>query len=51
MGGGIDIPITKSIAIRPAQFDFVLTRLGNCFTRGNQNQGNFRYQSGLILRF
>ncbi|HKV79705.1 MAG TPA: outer membrane beta-barrel protein [Candidatus Sulfotelmatobacter sp.] len=51
MGGGIDIPVTKSIAIRPAQFDFVLTRFGNNFTHGNTNQSNFRYNAGIVFRF
>ena len=51
IGAGIDIPVTKSIAIRPAQFDFVLTRFGNSFTKGNQNQSNFRYQAGIVFRF
>jgi opacity protein-like surface antigen len=51
LGGGIDIPVTKSFAIRPAQFDFVLTRFGNSFTTGNQNQSNFRFGAGIVLRF
>jgi hypothetical protein len=51
MGGGLDIPVTKSFAIRPAQFDFVLTRFGNSFTKGNQNQSNFRYGAGMVFRF
>jgi Outer membrane protein beta-barrel domain len=51
LGGGIDIPITKSIAIRPAQFDFVLTRFGNAYTAGNNNQSNFRYNAGIVFRF
>jgi hypothetical protein len=51
LGGGIDIPVTKSIAIRPAQFDYVLTRFGNGFTKGNQNQSNFRYGAGVVFRF
>ena len=51
IGGGIDIPLTKSIAIRPAQFDFVLTRFGNNFTLGNNNQSNFRYNGGIVIRF
>jgi opacity protein-like surface antigen len=51
IGGGIDIPLTKSIAIRPAQFDFVLTRFGNSFTGGNNNQSNFRYNAGIVFRF
>jgi hypothetical protein len=51
IGGGIDIPITKSIAFRPAQFDYVLTRFGNGFTGGNNNQSNLRYQAGVTFRF
>lgn len=51
IGGGIDIPLTRAIAIRPAQFDFVLTRFGNGFTNGNQNQSNFRFQAGVVIRF
>lgn len=51
IGGGLDVPLTKSIAIRPAQFDFVLTRFGNAFTGGNTNQSNFRYNGGIVFRF
>jgi len=51
IGGGIDIPVGRHIAIRPAQLDFVLTRFGNGFTKGNQNQSNFRYNGGIVLRF
>ena len=51
IGGGIDIPVTKSIAIRPGQFDFVLTRFGNAYTGGNNNQSNFRYNAGVVFRF
>ena len=51
IGGGIDIPVGKHIAIRPVQFDYVLTRFGNGFTKGNQNQSNFRYNGGIVFRF
>lgn len=51
IGGGIDIALSKSIAIRPAQVDFVLTRFGNDFTRGNNNQSNLRYNGGIVFRF
>src|SRR5258708_8826740 len=51
IGGGIDIPLTHSIAFRPAQVDYVFTRFGNGFTAGNQNQSNFRYQAGIQFRF
>ena len=51
IGGGIDIPMSHAIAIRPVQFDYVLTRFGNAFTQGNNNQSNFRYQGGIVFRF
>jgi len=51
IGGGIDIPVNEHIAIRPAQFEYLLTRFGNDFTHGNNNQSNFRYQAGVQFRF
>jgi opacity protein-like surface antigen len=51
IGGGIDVPVTKSIAIRVAEADFVLTRFGNAITGGNNNQSNFRYNAGVVFRF
>lgn len=51
IGGGIDIPVTHGFAFRPVQVDYVLTRFGNGFTSGNQNQSNFRYQAGIQFRF
>jgi len=51
IGGGVDIPLSHSIAFRPVQVDYVLTRFGNGFTSGNQNQSNFRYQAGIQFRF
>src|SRR6266850_7444653 len=51
IGGGFDIPVTKSIAIRPAQFDFGRTRLGKSLTKGNNNKSTFRNNPGLVFRF
>jgi OmpA family/Outer membrane protein beta-barrel domain len=51
VGGGLDVPIGRHFAIRPVQADYVLTRFGNGFTKGNQNQSNFRYQGGIQFRF
>lgn len=51
IGGGIDIPLGEHFAIRPAQFEYFLTRFGNNFTHGNNNQSNFRYQAGVQFRF
>jgi len=51
VGGGIDIPLTRHFAVRPGQFDYVLTRFDTGFTNSNQNQSNFRYQGGVVFRF
>jgi len=51
IGGGIDIPLGKHVAFRPVQLDYLLTRFGNAFTGGNNNQSNFRYQAGVVFRF
>jgi len=50
LGAGIDIDIVKGIAVRPAEFDYVLSRYSNPLTStGNQN--NFRYCGGLVIKF
>ena len=49
-GGGVDIPINKYFAFRPAQVDYLLTRFHNPFT-GDNNQNNFRYSAGIVLSF
>lgn len=51
IGGGLDIKVTKSIAFRPVELDYILTRFGNAFTKGNNNQSNFRYQAGFVFSF
>lgn len=51
IGGGLDLPLTPRITIRPVEFDYLLTRFGNAFTSGNNNQSNFRYQAGVQFRF
>jgi hypothetical protein len=47
-GGGVDIPLGKHVAIRPAEFDYLLTRFSNPFT-GSNNQNNFRYSAGVVF--
>jgi len=49
-GGGVDLAISRHIAIRPAEVNYVLTRYSNPLTSTN-NQNNFRYCGGLILKF
>jgi hypothetical protein len=49
VGGGLDINLTKSIAFRPVEIDYVLTRYSDPLTSVN-NQDNFRYLAGIVFR-
>lgn len=49
-GGGVDVAISQHLAIRPGEFNYVLTRYSNPLTSTN-NQHNFRYCGGLIFKF
>jgi opacity protein-like surface antigen len=49
-GGGVDIAISHHVALRPGEFDYVLSRYSNPLTSTN-NQHNFRYCGGLIFKF
>lgn len=51
IGGGLDIPLSKSIAFRPAEFNLVLTRFNNILVSNHMNQSNFRYGAGLVFMF
>ena len=51
LGGGLDIPINHTVSVRPAQFDYLLTRFGNFFTKANANQNSFRYSAGVVFNF
>lgn len=47
-GGGVDVGLTKHIAIRPVQAEYFLTT----FSDGNNNrQNNFRFSAGIVFRF
>jgi hypothetical protein len=49
-GGGVDVAINKSVALRVAELDWMLTRFTNVFTNTN-NQNNFRYLGGVVFTF
>jgi len=49
LGGGIDIPLSKTIEIRPAELDYQLTRFG--FQNFSANQNNFKYFGGINFTF
>jgi hypothetical protein len=48
IGGGIDIPVNKTVSIRPAGLDYLMTRFTNPVT-GTNNQSNFRYTAGVVF--
>ena len=45
-GGGVDIPISRTVPFRAAHIDEVLMRNSNPFIKAN-NQKNFRYSAGI----
>ena len=49
-GGGVDIPVNHSgsVAIRPAEIDYLYTRFNNSYTGA---QSNLRYQAGVVFNF
>lgn len=54
VGGGLDIKITPSIAFRLGEVDYMLTHF-NAYSPvngvQNNNQNNFRFQSGIVFSF
>ena len=50
VGGGLDIDVASHVALRPGEFDFVLSRYTNPLTSTN-NQHNFRYCGGIVFKF
>jgi len=51
IGGGLDIRIAKTVALRPAEVGYLLTRFGNNINGTNANQNNFRYSGGIVFQF
>ncbi len=56
-GGGIDLKLSRTIALRPIQLDYLMTRFQPLFMDGvgsansNSNQHHIRYSTGLVFRF
>lgn len=57
-GGGLDIGLTRHLAIRPVQVDFLQTRFSptdalsfGLSTNTNSRQNSFRYSAGIVFRF
>jgi hypothetical protein len=55
LGGGLDIKVSKVLAIRAMQLDYLMTRLEDFGQSGqpsqNRNQHNLRFATGLIFNF
>ncbi len=49
IGGGLDIPVSKRVQIRPVELDYQLTRFG--FQNFSANQNNFKYFGGINFTF
>jgi hypothetical protein len=49
IGGGLDIPLSRTIQIRPVELDYQLTRFG--FQNFSANQNNFKYFAGVNFTF
>jgi hypothetical protein len=51
LGGGVDIGLTKYIAVRAVQADYIMTRFNTDFDNSNERQNNFRFSTGIVFRF
>jgi outer membrane immunogenic protein len=49
VGGGFDVNVSKHMAIRPAQFDYLMTRF-NPFN-ASPTQNNLRYSAMVVFKF
>jgi outer membrane protein with beta-barrel domain len=51
LGGGIDMNVSKSMALRVVQMDYLTTKLQDPTGTGNGRQNNFRLATGIVFRF
>ena len=51
IGGGLDIKVSKHVALRPIGADYYLTRLPNFVTGNDTNKNHFRYSAGVNFLF
>lgn len=50
-GGGVDIALTRNVAWRFAEIDYLMTDFSGSSLGGNARQDNLRVGSGIVLRF
>jgi len=51
LGGGLDIKVSKHIALRPVGADYYLVRLPSFVTGNDTNKNHFRYSAGVNFLF
>jgi hypothetical protein len=51
VGGGVDMVLTKNVAWRVAQLDYLMTSFSGSAVAATGRQNNFRAGTGLVLRF
>src|SRR5216683_2797993 len=49
-GGGVDVVLTKHVAWRFVQMDYLMTNFSGTSVGGNARQDNFRIGTGIVLR-
>jgi peptidoglycan-associated lipoprotein len=47
VGGGVELPLNRTVVLRPAQMEYLLTRFPN---GGNDRQNNFEFGVGVSFR-
>src|SRR5579859_2146017 len=50
-GGGVDVVLSKHVAWRFAQIDYLMTNFSGSSVGGNARQDNLRLGTGIVLRF
>jgi opacity protein-like surface antigen len=50
-GGGIDISLTRHIAIKPIQIEYLMTQASNFAGNTGHVQNGLRYSAGVVFRF
>ncbi len=54
VGGGVDINLSRSVAVRVAQADWLMTRFNTepdiPFHTQNERQNNFRFSAGIVIK-
>jgi hypothetical protein len=51
LGGGLDIKVSKHMAVRPIGADYYLVRLPSFITGNDTNRNHFRYSAGINFMF